>query len=337
MTSNRWLLTCAAGAAWVLTMAGTSGAARPAAPAPRVVLERTAYDAGTVTPGDVIRVDFPFRNAGNAPLAILDVKKDCGCLVPRYDEEIAPGATGRVRVALQTQGFQGPIEKHVYVETDDPSAPSVALTIKAVLPRAVEVTPTSELLIPITRGQDATVDVTLRSTDGHPLELGAAESPVPYVTATIVPDSPSTGPEVRLRITVAADAPSQTFETLITVGTGHYRLPKIGLKVFGQPAASVTVRPPRLAFGRVRPAEKGPIERILTLTRSRGSFRVLKLEDSLGCLKLESLPADDGSAYEIKIRYLGGWKDEQTQGVLRITTDDPSRPTIEIPYTAEVW
>jgi hypothetical protein len=338
MPSYRSLTGAAGAALWLLAAAsGSPSAAAPPPPTPKLVFERVEFDAGKVAPGDVIRVDFPLRNEGRAPLNVLDVKEDCGCLVPSYDEGIDPGEAGRVRVALRTSGFQGPIEKHVYVETDDPKQPAVALTIKAVLPRAVEAAPSSEILILVTPGKPASAEVTLRSTDTELLNIHGLESGSPFVTAEVAPGSAASGPEVRLRLTVAADAPSDTFETLVTVNTGHPRMPRLGLKLFGQPAVSIAIRPPRLAFGRVRPKEKGPVERILTLSRASGSFRVLKADDSLGLLRLEVAEGSTPFSCEIKVTYSGGWTEEQTQGILRITTDDPSRPLIEVPYTAAVW
>src|SRR4051812_32406410 len=94
--------------------------ARSAAPAPKaatgepkLVMEKKEFDAGKVAAGEIIRVVFPVRNAGSAPLHIFDIKKDCGCLVPSFDELILPGETGHVKVALRSAGFQGPVEKHV--------------------------------------------------------------------------------------------------------------------------------------------------------------------------------------------------------------------------------
>lgn len=337
--AKSWLA-CAVGSALCLLSVVAApcapSAPKPDAGEPKLVMEKTEFDAGKVAVGEVIRVVFPVRNAGRAPLHIFDIKKDCGCLVPSFDELILPGETGHVKVALRSAGFQGPVEKHVYMETDDPVAGSVSLTIKAIVPRAVEVTPGTEVQIRVTRGTPATTEVTLRSTDEMPLAIGEIESPLSYVTAEVLPGGHDDH-EARLRLTVTADAPTDTFETLIAVNTGHFRLARVGLHVYVQPAAAVTVQPTHLSFGRVRPAEKGPISRVLTLARASGSFHVLKTEDSLGCLHLEVLPGGDDSFCEVKVTYTGGWKDERTTGTLRITTDDPARPLIEVAYTAEVW
>jgi hypothetical protein len=304
---------------------------------PQLVVERTEFNAGTIRPGTSLSADFVLQNKGRAPLTILDIKKDCGCTVPTCDPEIAAGGTGHLRVTLKIAGLYGAVEKHVYLETDDPKQASVAFTIKAVMPYPVEVTPGSDLVIPVTRGKAASAEVTLRSNDDDPLFLGPMDSPDPHITAEVAPGSVPQGREVKLRVTVAADAPSDAFETLLLVSTGHPRLPRLRFRIFGQPAGAVSVQPPRVAFGRVSPGSQAPIQRLLTLTRTCGAFRVLKAEDSLGCLNFLTAPEPDGASWTVQVTYLGGWKEERTQGVLRITTDDPARPVIEVPYTAEVW
>jgi hypothetical protein len=327
------LLMTVAGARWQPAHAVDAAST----PRPRLVIESTEHDAGKVAANDVVRAVFMIRNAGTAPLSILGLKKDCGCLVPSYDEEIAPGATGRVRMTLRTHGFQGPIEKHVYLETDDPDARSVVLTVKAVVPRIIEITPGPELVLPVTRGKATTVDVTLQSTDAGELALGMMDSSETFVTVALAPGAVSEGRAVRLRVTVAADAPTDTFEAVIVIETGHVRQPRAGLKLFAQPAAAVTVRPARLAYGRIQPDARDTIERLLTLSHPTRPFRILKVEDSLGCLRFEAGAATEPTYRELKVIYSEGWKDEQTAGVIRITTDDPARPLIEVPYTAEVW
>jgi hypothetical protein len=307
-----------------------------ARPEPRLVVERTVHDAGRVT-GGVVAVDFPLRNVGGAPLTIFDVKTDCGCLVPSFTEVIAAGGTGNVRVALRTDGFQGPVEKHVYLECDDPKTGSVMFTIKALLPRAVEAVPGPEVVVAVTRGQAATAEVTLRSTDGDPLSLGAVESTEPSVTAGVLPGTEPVGQSVRLQITVGADAPSDSFEARLIVNTGHSRLRRLALTLFAQPAAGATVRPPRLAFGRVRPGDPGPIERVLTITHPSAAFKILKVEDTLGCLEAHATAGPTPTCHEVRVVYRGGWKEDRTRGVIRITTDSASQPVIEIPYSAEVW
>lgn len=72
-------------------------------------------DYGEIKKGsDGIRI-FEFKNIGDAPLVIEDVKSSCGCTVPKKPEEpILPGKTGQIEVKYDTKRV-GPIRKTVTV------------------------------------------------------------------------------------------------------------------------------------------------------------------------------------------------------------------------------
>jgi Protein of unknown function (DUF1573) len=339
MASRSWIL----GPIGIALLAQSAGAARatppavaPLPPVPRLIAARTEFDAGGVRPGQVVRADFSIRNAGRAPLHIADVKKECGCTDVEWDRVIAPGKTGHLRIALHTEKFRGAVEKHVRLLSDDPQADVVVFIIRAVVPLAVEVLPSENLAISFAAGESQTAEVTLRSTDEIPLRVSAIQSAVPYLLAEVAPESAANGPEVKLRVSVTAAAPPESFESQILVRTGHPGLPILAIRVFGQAAAAVAVRPPRLWFPVIRPDATAPVERLLTLASPKRAVRVIKVEDPEARLQARVVPGEDPSYMEIRVTYPGGWVFPPVQGMLRITTDDPTRPVIEVPYVVGV-
>ncbi|PZQ80065.1 MAG: hypothetical protein DI548_14310 [Flavobacterium johnsoniae] len=67
---------------------------------PKIEFKEETIDYGTVTKGEDngLRV-FEFKNIGDAPLIINDVKSSCGCTVPTKPQEpIMPGKTGKIEV-----------------------------------------------------------------------------------------------------------------------------------------------------------------------------------------------------------------------------------------------
>lgn len=67
---------------------------------PKIEFKEETIDYGTVAKGEDngLRV-FEFKNIGDAPLVISDVKSSCGCTVPtRPTEPVAPGKTGKIEV-----------------------------------------------------------------------------------------------------------------------------------------------------------------------------------------------------------------------------------------------
>lgn|GEM_PF-137884 len=75
-------------------------------------------DYGTVTKeADSGVRTFEFKNTGDAPLIISDVKSTCGCTVPsKPTQPIMPGKTGKIDVKYNMN--PGPIRKTITVESN---------------------------------------------------------------------------------------------------------------------------------------------------------------------------------------------------------------------------
>lgn len=100
------------------------------------------HDMGRLTEFEPETFVFEFRNAGNAPLTLVEVASNCGCTIPEYTiEAVAPGETGTVAVRYMTEGRPGPFEKAVRVVTDSDQA--VTLRISGVVEPALASTGTS--------------------------------------------------------------------------------------------------------------------------------------------------------------------------------------------------
>jgi hypothetical protein len=321
----------------LFTIAGstTSLAEETSEKAPRAVLLKPDQDAGVVTPGKVLQFVFPIRNEGNAPLNLYAARVDCGCTVPTFEPTVPPGEERSVRVEMKTQNLYGRIEKHVYIECDDPEQPSLMLTVKVTLPDLIQVLPTTQLILPVTRGKESVAQVTLHGSDGQafqPLEVGCDR---PFVKVALLP--PAAGQDPVIAIRIAPDAPDGAFEATVRVRTSHPRCPWVKFMVFGQPEGAVTAQPPRVDFGHLRPDGPTPVKRLLSLSRREGAFKVLGVEASDPALKVTVDPDATPRYCELEVAYVGGWTQQRIAGTIVIRTDDPRRPRIEVPYSAEVW
>lgn len=74
---------------------------------PKIALDESTFVFGEVTEGAMIKHGFTFKNAGNQPLLISDVRTTCGCTVPEWNRSpIAPGASDKINVTFDTNGKQ---------------------------------------------------------------------------------------------------------------------------------------------------------------------------------------------------------------------------------------
>ncbi|RWX01683.1 DUF1573 domain-containing protein [Flavobacterium cerinum] len=93
-------------------------------------LKSDTVDYGTVTKEDDngLRV-FEFKNTGDAPLIIKEVKSTCGCTVPSWPKDpIAPGKSGKIEVKYN-MGL-GPIRKTITVQSNAVNYPDGVVPLK---------------------------------------------------------------------------------------------------------------------------------------------------------------------------------------------------------------
>lgn len=74
---------------------------------PKIALDESTFVFGDVIEGAIVKHSFTFKNAGNQPLLISDVRTTCGCTVPEWNRSpIAPGASDKINVTFNTEGKQ---------------------------------------------------------------------------------------------------------------------------------------------------------------------------------------------------------------------------------------
>ena len=97
---------------------------------PEISFEKTVIDYGTVNKGDNGVREFVFKNSGNAPLIISNVKSTCGCTIPKKPEKpILPGESEKIQVKYDTKRV-GFIRKSITVTSNAASSPTTILKIK---------------------------------------------------------------------------------------------------------------------------------------------------------------------------------------------------------------
>jgi len=90
------------------------------------------WDFGRVKEGEVLEHSFILRNSQDKPLFISFMATSCGCTVSQTPKKnLSPGEYTPINVKFHTQGYSGLVQQHVYVHTDNPSAPVIKFSVKA--------------------------------------------------------------------------------------------------------------------------------------------------------------------------------------------------------------
>lgn len=101
------------------------------AQAPRLQLDKTLYEFGSIKEGKLVETEFVITNSGQTPLNIRKTKANCGCTVSRSEKDVLqPGESSKILVTFDTKGRRGNQYKTVTIFSNDPTAPTQTVTIK---------------------------------------------------------------------------------------------------------------------------------------------------------------------------------------------------------------
>ena len=102
---------------------------------PEITFKEDLHDFGKIQEGVVAEYTFTFTNSGNQPLVIEDVRPSCGCTSPSWSKEpVAPGQTGMIRVAYNSNGRPGSFYKSVSITSNVPNETKVLYIKGEVIP-----------------------------------------------------------------------------------------------------------------------------------------------------------------------------------------------------------
>ena len=157
---------------------------------------------------------FKYQNMGKTAVHFKAVRTSCGCTVAQTQKDrVEPGEKGEITATFKIGDRTGTQIKSITVETDDAAHSPTVLTLKAVLPDALTLTPS---FVFWTAGEDAT-------------------------TKTIVAKAGKDFPATKL--TVTSSNPQFTTEVEPSGQPGEWKI-NVQPKETGHPiAAALTIRP----------------------------------------------------------------------------------------------
>jgi hypothetical protein len=157
---------------------------------------------------------FKYQNVGDKPVKFKAVRTSCGCTLASqtHKEEVPAGEKGEITATFNIGDRTGTQVKTVTVEADDPANVSTVLTLKAVIPQQLEITPTFVF-------------------------WGQGEAPKPK---TIVVRAAKDFPVKHLKVTSS----SPDFETKVEeTGTGQFKIDIKPQETNRQIASTLTIQP----------------------------------------------------------------------------------------------
>lgn len=83
-------------------------------------IDSTFQDIGKVKEGQTVEVTYRFKNVGDKPLVVSNVRAGCGCTVADKPEEpVAPGQQSQIKAVFNSKGQSvGEHRKDVYMASN---------------------------------------------------------------------------------------------------------------------------------------------------------------------------------------------------------------------------
>jgi hypothetical protein len=89
-----------------------------------------------------VKAAFPFKNTGDHPVTITEVRPSCGCTTAVPDKKTyAPGESGEIAVVFHPGERTGKQEKYITVMTDEPNQPPTKLLFEINIRQCLAIQP----------------------------------------------------------------------------------------------------------------------------------------------------------------------------------------------------
>jgi len=298
---------------------------------PDIHFPQRVYDFGEVPQGTRITYTFPFYNSGDSLLVISRVVTSCGCTAALPSgKEIPPGEKGWIKVEFNVGMRLGETAEEVYVHSNDPEEPIVVLRLEGrVKPRQgrVVVLPDRIYFGEVNWRKPRVRRVEVLHTGGKKVKVEGIEVSSSHLSAEVVDTS---GGKVAIRLALGPLKELGEFRDTLRV---YVPGDTLEVPVEAEVVGNIRVFPDRFFFGLVRVGRKE--EREVEVFGTEGmEFKIEGIGNSCGSVFGEYYEVGPGR-YKVKAVLLA--KEEGLiKDTLRVYTDDPRQPVLEVPLYGQV-
>jgi len=334
--------------AWALAASGQrAGAAQDEtdATAPRLVVAERTVDLGTIQAGDTAPMVWRLENHGNADLVVTRIKPGCGCTIVEQLEQdlvIPPGEHLDLRAVFHSTGRRGLQDKKVTVFSNDPEEPQFELEYRATVERLYEVVPSSVVnLRSVQRGTTASKTIDVVEDDEHdPVKvLGIDTTDNTSLSFSIEPFAERNVKGQRIHVTVQPDAAvgQLSVDATLRIAVGETERTH-ELAIRAEVVGDITWQPTVVDATR-QPARPGRKLAPVDIRAPDGTTFRITAATAGPDFDVEVVPPVDSKAARRHLVTLEVRDDAHSGPIaatLRVETDMPDQPVIEIPTYAFV-
>jgi len=276
-------------------------------PPPKLEVPEMEFNAGDVIKGDVIEHEFILNNKGQGVLKVLRVQPTCGCTVTKYDNEIAPGKSGKILASVKTENFSGNIAKTINVQTNDKELATFALTVKGNVKTLLSVKPSERLSLGLVYvGTPIEKEFDITSEDGQPFEvtqITATDDKISY-NLVLAPDKKT----AKFKTTIPADYPVGPIQGNFTLKTTHPKVQTLNINLFGTMREPLSVFPQTVNYSGlskdfvVSNPESPELNKVITVRfETEATLEIKSVKSNLPFIEATFEETQPKQAYSIKL------------------------------------
>ncbi len=314
------------------------------ADSPRAVFSATTYDFGTVKQGEKIAHTFQVRNEGTAPLTIELLALSEGGMTLRFTPTVASGKAGHLTLEWNTERLAGPVESKAILRLNDPSQPRVELAFRISVNPPISFSPLPAAFISVFKGEGKEQHVRIQNNEARALAVKQVQADGKYFTATLKTVEP--GRVYDLIVRVPPNSVPGRYREAVYLATDNPQRARIEIPVFVYVKNDVYANPEEVDFGRVPLADvtaNPQLFNLLTQTflvkkREGRDFEITKIDSDLDLIQIsKNPPLGKSPTYRIDVALVPDKiKRGKIQGNIRIETNDPLFPELDVPVRGEV-
>ena len=303
------------------------------APSPAFAPVDPVHDFGKVVEGQKLTHRFTFKNVGTIPLEIVRVAPACGCMTAtEFTKSVGIGETGGVAVTLDTARLLGPFMKTVNVVTNDPANEIFTFTLRGEVRRLVEVSPTVAGFGRIVDDRTREVILTITNRWEKPMSISlSASNPTDMFQFDLVETSP--GYEYKLCVVLRPPFKEGTINGVARLTTNVPGQETMSVNATAVVLPRLESLPNSLYYGNASGAATARVSDRIVEFINHGSKPValkdVKVDDS--AVTIIRKDVEPGFLYRLQVRTPSGYKPPNDGKMITLTTDDPDRPTVQVP------
>jgi hypothetical protein len=306
------------------------------------IQEAPVWDFGKVRRDQKVEHSFELRNDGSEPLEIKTVQLTPPLAVTGMKRLVQPGETSRVDVRLGQPRNGGDFEGLVVVQFAKEGSRAKLFRVQGRIVKAIDFEPLKAFFITASKGESAEQSIEIVNYDTEPLHNMEVTGESTRFRTSLQALEP--GHRYKLTVRTLGTAPVGKYRDLIELRTSNTQYPSIEIPVNTQVRDRVYTFPDSLTFGLIdkesvsaKPEELPFLTQSLMVYQRNGTNFEVTPETNIPFLRLIKRQGEKKDRYEIVAEVA---PDRLTTGrfagVIKIKTNDPEFPLIEVPVLVQV-